>query len=549
MNRLLKRLLILAACLFGLLLVVGLIASSMISGSSKQTLATALSENLAVPVTLGSVNFNLAQLFLLKPGITVEDIAIGNPPGFRSPHLLEAKKLTAQISLLPLLRKSIEVHSITIDHPRIMSETNGRGVSNIEALLQKEKGKSEPTSGSTSARSLVVDEFSVASGEISSLSAASAHTEGIVDLSDINLRVRDFSRDQSCRLDFSARLFGGKDSRIKLEGQAGPFGTNALPLHGTLSITVAPAEIPPAMRVTQFGNLLVAPGKKAKVSLSAKVDGDAYQKLSGPATLALADLLIGKDEQHVLPVTGEFPISFAASKLMSSPSFQIGVTGGRLRLGKGEWLGDAEVQLHGVASSGRSSGKIRNVDINDLVSSVTVANGKIYGTLEIPSYSLQFAGNNAAQVRNSLHGSGKLSVTQGRIAALDLLSSIQEGLQHPQELLGGKKGATPFTTLVAGMNVAQSKLNLDGIQLESPALRITGKGFIDFDQTMNFELVAHTQGGATQMLNKVAGLQSGGEIPVSVTGTVEAPRVRPSVGKIMQNAAKGLLDSFFKKKK
>src|SRR6267143_44437 len=191
MNRLLKRLLIVAACLFGLLLVVGLIAGSMISGSSKQTLATALSENLGVPVTLGAINFNLAHLFLLKPAITVEDFTIGNPPGFRSAHLLEAKKLNAQISLLPLLRKSIEVHSITIDHPRIMSETNAHGVSNIEALLQKSKGKSDPGAGGRSARSLVVDEFSVASGEISSLTAAAAHTEGIVDLSGIDLRVRD----------------------------------------------------------------------------------------------------------------------------------------------------------------------------------------------------------------------------------------------------------------------------------------------------------------------------------------------------------------------
>ncbi|PYT22266.1 MAG: hypothetical protein DMG57_35845 [Acidobacteria bacterium] len=548
MNRLLKRLLIVAACLFGLLLVVGLIASSMISGASKQTLATALSENLGVPVTLGAINFNLAQLFLLKPAITVEDIAIGNPPSFRSPHLLEAKKLTAQISLLPLLRKSIEVHSITIDHPRIMSETNAHGVSNIEALLQKDKGKSDPGSGGTSVRSLVVDEFSVASGEISSMTAAAAHTEGIVDLSGIDLRVRDFSRDQPCRLEFSARPFGGKYSRIKLEAQAGPFAANALPLHGTLSITVAPSEIPPALRVAQFGNLLVAPGKKAKVSLTAKVDGDAYEKLSGPATLALSDLLLGKDEQHVLPVSGEFPISFAASKLMSSPRFQLGITGGRLHLGKGEWLGDAELHLHGTASSGRTSGKIRNVDINELVSSVTVANGKIYGTLEIPSYSLQFAGNNAAQVRNSLHGSGKLSVTEGRIAALDLLSSIQQGVEHPQDLIAGKKGATPFTTLAAGMNVGESKLNLDGIQLESPALRVTGKGFIDFDQSMNFELVAQTQGGAGQMLNKVAGFQAGAGIPVSVTGTVESPKVRPSVGKIVQKAAQGLLDSFFKKK-
>src|SRR6266849_6368541 len=165
MRRMVVRLLVVVACLFGLMLTLGLIASSLVSGSSKYGLAASLTESLGVPVTVSAANFDLAQWFLLSPAITLEDIAIGNPPGFHSPHLLEAKKLTAQISLLPLLHKSIEVHSITIDHPRIMSETNARGVSNIEALLQKEKGKSEPTSGSTSARSLVVDEFSVASGE------------------------------------------------------------------------------------------------------------------------------------------------------------------------------------------------------------------------------------------------------------------------------------------------------------------------------------------------------------------------------------------------
>ena len=552
MRRLLKRLLIVVACLFGLLLVAGLIVGSMVSGSSNQMLATALSENLGVPVTVGAVHLDLAQWFLLKPAVAIEDIAIGNPPGFRSQHLLEAKKLSAQVALLPLLHKSVEVHSITIDHPRIMAETNAQGTSNIEALLKKEKGKASPSpaSSGSGAGSLVVDEFSLASGEVASLDAGSARTAGTVDLSGIDIRVRDFSHDRPCHVEFTARLFGGAESRIRLSGQAGPFGANALPLSGTLSITVAPAEMPPALRRAQFGNLLLAPGKKAKASLTATVRGDVYQKLSGPAKLALSDLLIGKDDQHVLPVAGEFPLSFGASKLMSSPSFQLGMANAQLHLGKGEWLGDADLQLHGTATSGRSSGKIRNVDINELVSSITPANGKIYGILEIPSYTLQFAGNNADQVRSSLHGAGKLSVTQGRIAALDLLSSIQQGIEHPQELFTGKKGATPFTTLAADMNVGESKLNLDGIQLDSPALRVTGRGFIDFNQNINFEVAAHIEGGGSgQMLNKVAGGQGGGGgIPVSVTGTVESPKVRPSVGKMVQNAAQGLLDSFFKKK-
>jgi hypothetical protein len=40
----------------------------------------------------------------------------------------------------------------------------------------------------------------------------------------------------------------------------------------------------------------------------------------------------------------------------------------------------------------------------------------------------------------------------------------------------------------------------------------------------------------------------GGGIPLTVTGTVESPRVRPSVGKIVTSVAGDLLNSFFKKK-
>ena len=100
------------------------------------------------------------------------------------------------------------------------------------------------------------------------------------------------------------------------------------------------------------------------------------------------------------------------------------------------------------------------------------------------------------------------------------------------------------------MNIGQSKLSFDGIQLDSPALRVTGKGFIGFDQAINFELTAHTAGGIGQLATRVGmGSQAGGGgIPLTVTGTVESPRVRPSVGKIVTSVAGDLLDSFFKKK-
>jgi uncharacterized protein involved in outer membrane biogenesis len=554
MKRPLIVLLAVVAVLFGLMLAAGLVASSVVSGSGQARLAASLSETLGVPVTVGSASFDLTQWFLLRPSITVQEIAIGNPPGFRSPHMLEARKLSAQIALLPLLHKIVDVRSIEIDRPQILVETSGSGVSNIEALLRKEKTKSGAASGGSgseaTATALQVDEFSVKSGEIELIHTGTA-AAAKMEISDINLRVGDFSRDSPFRLQLSARLFDGKTSKLALEGQAGPFTASSLPLSGTLSVTIAPGEMPAAYRRKQFGNLLVAPGNKAKATLTATVKGDVYQTLSGPAKLVISDLLIGKDEQHVLPAGGEAPVAFTASKLMSSPIFQLHMANAQLRLGKGEWLGGAEVQLHGSAISGRSAGKVRNVDINELLSAVTPSNGKIYGVLEVPSYSLQFAGNDAEQTRNSLHGDGKLSVTQGRLAALDLLDRIE----HPERLLTGTKGATPFTTLTADMNVGQSKLNLENIRLDSPALRVMGKGVIGFDQTLNFELVAHLGGGSSpaggisQAVSQVAGggQGGGGGIPVSVTGTVESPQVRPNVGKVVKNVAEGLLGSFLKK--
>jgi uncharacterized protein involved in outer membrane biogenesis len=546
-----KRLLIVLASLFVLVLIAGVVVGYWVSGSSKDWLAASLSETLGVPVTVGTANFDLKQWLLLRPAIALEDVTIGNPPGFRARHLLEAKKLSAQIALLPLLHKNIEVNAIDIDHPLINSETNAQGIGNFEALIRKQKRPSSPApanSGSANlGAGLVVNEFSVTSGEITLLESARA--AGKIDMSGIDLRVRDFSSDRPCRIEFRAKLFGGSDSHITLTGQAGPFGADSLPLNGTLSVAIAPAEIPLALRRAQFGNLLVAPGKKAKATLEATIRGDLYKTLSGPAKLALTGLVIGKDEQHVIPLGGEFPLTFAVAKLMSEPSYRFSIEHAQLHLGKGEWLGGADLQLHGTATSGRSSGRIRNVDINELVSAVTPTSGKIYGVLEIPSYSLDFAGANADQVRNSLHGAGKLSVTQGRLSALDLLAHIKNAIEHPQELFTGAKGDTPFTTLVADMNVALSKLNLEGIALDSPALRVTGKGFIALDQAINFELAAHLLGGGTSALSQIAaGGSAGGGIPVSVTGTVESPQVRPNIGKMVKNVGEELLGSFFKKK-
>jgi hypothetical protein len=321
-------------------------------------------------------------------------------------------------------------------------------------------------------------------------------------------------------------------------------------VEATLSVTVAPAEIPAPLRQEQFGKLLGAPGEKGKASLQVSVKGDAYRTLGGSGRLALSDILVGKDARHVLGLSGEAPLTASCTRLMSDPNFRIRVAEARMRLGEGEWTGAGELEVHGTLTRGNSKGSLRSLEINQMLSSFTEANEKMFGVLEAPSYSIQFAGRNAGEIRDSLNGSARLSITKGRIAALDLLASIRRALEGSQQETPGTAGSTPFTSFVADLQVGQRRLDLSGIVLDSPALDLTGKGSIGFDETLGFDLEAAVSGELGAMVTRVVRSSPGSEskLPVVVTGTLGSPKVRPNVRALAGRGARGVVESFLKKR-
>lgn len=546
MKRLLYALLITIAAFVVLVIGIGLVAKAMVGSAGRDKLVSMLQESTGVPISIATADFDLSQLFRLRPALSLTDISIGNPPGFRGKYLLQASSMSAQVELLPLLQKDLRVKSIEVDQPRITIEQNAHGDTNVETLVKRMSSGSKPSGGSKV--NLSVDSVAIRGGQIT-LPAGPTPSEQIP-LRDVNISLRNLALDQSCQLEAEATLFNGKQSALKIEGKAGPFGVNALPLDGKLSVTVAPNEIPATMRERDFGKLLGAPGAKGKVTLQAAVRGDLYGILSGPGSLELSDVLIGKDDKHVLPLSGHAPMSFTGSRLMSEPSLQLKLTESQLKLGQGEWRGQGEFQYHASATSGMSAGSIRGVEINELASALTTSNDKIYGKAEIPNYTLRFAGKTADEMKNSLTGNAKLSVTQGRIAALDLLSSIQQATGKLQGTPPGG-GATNFASFTTNVTVGQSRMDLSDINLEGADLKVTGKGQIGFDDSLNFDLSAAVSGGVGGMVNALTRRDSGAAttIPVQVTGTIESPHVRPNVGKIAGGAVQGVLDSLFKKNK
>jgi uncharacterized protein involved in outer membrane biogenesis len=546
MKRWLTILLVLLAIAVGLMAAGGLVVRSFLSGERKDQLVSMLGERMGAPVSVTSVGADLSQWLRFRPAIALEGVVVGNPPGFKSKNVFEAKAISVRVSLAGLLSKNIQVQSIRIEQPQITVETNSHGVTNIGALMKKvsEGSGSKSTSSSSSLR-LAIDELAIKGGTLTMADAQNLNVHGI------DVTLQNFSADRKCHLVAAASFFAGTNSGLKLDAQAGPFGADSLPLDGTLAIHIAPNEIPAELRKEQFGNLLGAPGDKSRVALEATVRGDLYGTLAGPAKLTLAAIQIGKDSAHLLPLSGEAQSSMTASGLIATPSFALDVPSAKLDFGKGEWNGSAKVQMQGAVSTGSSHGSIHGVDINQMLESFTTTRDKLYGKLALPSYAMQFSGRNAAEIRNSLRVTGKLSVTDGRVAAMDFVATLQRALGQTQQDTDATKGATPFHSLTADLNIAQARMDIANLVLDGPALKANGSGTIGFDQSLKFDLTAHVTGTLANLFNTIS-LNPGAseaDVPVSITGTVDSPRVRPQMRKMAGGAVKGLINSFLNRKK
>lgn len=551
MDRWIKWVVALVAAVFLALAASGLVLRSLVSGSAKDKLVASLSQKTGVPVSVASVEFDLAKWFLLRPAVSLTDVSAGNPPGFSSKNLFQAKQISAQVSLGALLGGTIDVHSLRIVEPQIAIEKNAQGLSNAGAMLQSmSSAPGATTSGSAgsgnkaSASRLAIDDFSVTSGSVTLPGSQSPSIQAL------DLHLSNLSAGSACKLEVSAKLFGGSTSRLMVDAQAGPFTSGSLPLDGKVSVTIALSEIPEAIRHAEFGRLLDAPGSSAKADLESTVRGDLYGTLAGPAKLVLTDVHMGRDAKDILPLSGETSANLTASSLMAGPQFDLKIPGSQLKLGKGAWNANAEIESRDGKVSGTMGGSIHNVEISQLLEAFTTANGKMNGVVAIPSFSVQFAGKNADEIRGSLKGSAKLAVTHGQIASMNFLATIEHAIGQTSAATPGAKGITAFDSLTADVKIGQLKMAVSNLSLDGPSLKADGSGVIGFDHSLHFDLTTHISGSVAHVVNTATlhPLSDTADLPVTVTGTVESPQVRPSVKKIASGAVKGIIDSFLKKK-
>ena len=150
------------------------------------------------------------------------------------------------------------------------------------------------------------------------------------------------------------------------------------------------------------------------------------------------------------------------------------------------------------------------------------------------------------ELKSSVSGRATFTFTDGSVKGVNIASLIRnaqaklKGLPAPQDNLPNQ---TDFAELKGTANVTNGLVVNDDLLLQSPFLRISGKGQTHLaeetiDYTLTTKLVGSLEGQGGKSLEELKGVA----IPVRVGGTYSKPTYVPDLGAALSEAAKAKVE-------
>jgi AsmA protein len=211
-----------------IVLAVGVLVATFNPNDYRATIQTKLEQQLNRKVTLGNMSLGLFPL-----RFRVANLAIAEDPKFnRSGTFVQTQELSVSVKLLPLLSKSVEVDSLTLEHPRVELIKNAEGVWNFASL-----GEKTPAAAPSSSQQFSLGELAINDGQIAITDLQDRRPRTVYD--HINLKLTDFAPDSPFNLDASVHLPGPGSQEVSLKGKGGPLShanPASTPFKGTLDL-------------------------------------------------------------------------------------------------------------------------------------------------------------------------------------------------------------------------------------------------------------------------------------------------------------------------
>lgn len=424
----------------------------------------------------------------LVPTVAIEGVSLGNASWAKEKDILSVSKFEAQVALMPLLKKNIQVVRVILIEPNIRLETNKKGEGNwvfASGSTEKESSTKETSPGSLPALAvnevhiekanvsytdgttgktteLVIDEITVNSNSFSdpmTLVVKATLNDAALNVSGKLGSINNLLEDKDYPVDLKIDVAGAK---ISVDGKLGqPMSAKGIDLQTSVNINklsdlnkVAGSELPDAGPIIFSGKLSDTKSGYSIKSMTAQlmeynVSGDIEASMSGPRPKLIANL--SSDSLDISPFQGEAKEETKKEKLFPSDPLPL----------EGLKAADANISF--------KTKKLITKDlvINDAAISVALNNGKLK-----LSKSGKAAGGTLS-VKVDLDGSnGKTAALNNNIEIKQIELGQIPSIKEKEFLSGGKTDIT-INAKGSGSSVSQIMAGLNGKLLVK-----TGKGKI-----------------------------------------------------------------------
>jgi len=278
----------------------------------------------------------------------------------------------------------------------------------------------------------------------------------------------------------------------------------------------------------------------------------AGQPAAGEAAGGAGGVPLPLDALRSLNLDGKLEIGkLTAFNLKSSDVvLQVKANNGLLRLNPlgaslyaGQYSGDITLDARKDTPRFSIDEKVSGVQAGPLLQDLS-GQDRVQGKADVTAR-LTGSGVSADAIKQTLNGTTSFSFTEGTVKGVNIAALIRKaqaklkGQLAPQE----QPNQTDFSVMQGSARVTNGLVSNDDLLLQSPLLRISGKGQVSLpaetiDYTLTTKLVGSLEGQGGKSLKELKGVS----IPVRVGGTFSKPTYAPDVGGALKEAAKARVE-------
>ena len=441
-----------------------------------------IEEQTGKPAKIGRLTLTLFPTLSIR----VDDFMLGNPSGFPEGHLIQARRMYAEVDARALWNRQVIIQSLEVNEPVIRLYSGARGKWNFENPPNPQTPASEP-------------------------SAFALGTISRVTITDGELTV----------------------ARLLLSGEPGPNYFEAHSVESELEQVdlnaftgAASASLPPSSRPTH--SFLGTPL--------------AYAQTTEPQPAAQ-----GTFQAQSLRF-GEFEVTSVRTQLRLFPK-QVYFDDLNFDLYEGQASGKLAFNFAGRNPSYDVEAQMSGVDVARLLDTFPDARGKMTGTME-GNIELSGAITNPAEPLAGMSGAGQMSISDGELPSLELNKNMMTLARFsnlgPASGDPSSFSSISADLNIANQKITTQQLTIvgNGVDVEgSGSVALAGEGMLDY------EGVATVAAGDNPVTSLVATLSGASfadgkmTFPFTLSGTLEKPnfKIKSAGGLVQQRGLQNLL--------